>query len=80
MKVRIDAGGREVEIDCADTNTTPREVAAEALAIWKATGGNDGVGYGFTAGGGMTTGAGRHPAGYADLKGRPLHVTSEETG
>ena len=38
MKVTINAAGREVSIECADTNTTPKDIAAEALALWKATG------------------------------------------
>lgn len=52
MKVRIDAGGREVEIECADINMSPRELAAEALAIWRCTDGaaapSPGPGFGLT--------------------------------
>jgi hypothetical protein len=44
MKVTINAGGREVGIECADTNVTPRDVAGEALALWKAT--DDGATHG----------------------------------
>jgi hypothetical protein len=37
MKVRIDAGGREVEIECSDTNMDPVRLADKALAVWQAT-------------------------------------------
>jgi len=39
MKVRIDAGGREVEIECSGDNVSVRDVAAEALAMWHSTDG-----------------------------------------
>jgi hypothetical protein len=39
MKVSINAGGREVTIECDDTNTSPKDVAAETLAVWHATAG-----------------------------------------
>jgi len=52
MKVNINAGGRQVEIECSDANVSPRDIAAEALAVWKATDGSkhdsDGPAYGFT--------------------------------
>ena len=53
MKVRIEAGGREVEIECPDANVTVSDVAAEALGVWKATDGaghgTEGPAYGFNA-------------------------------
>ena len=53
MKVTIDAGGRKVEVECADTNASTREVLAEALTTWQATNGaaspSEGPAYGFTA-------------------------------
>lgn len=52
MKVTIDAAGRKVEVECADANTSPREVLGEALDAWKATDGapdSQGPAYGFTA-------------------------------
>jgi hypothetical protein len=51
MKVNINADGRQVEIECSDANVSPRDIAAEALAVWKATDGSkgsDGPAYGFT--------------------------------
>lgn len=39
MRVHINAGGREVTIDCADANVSVRDVTTEALAAWKATDG-----------------------------------------
>lgn len=39
MRVTINAGGREVTIECGDANVTPKDVAAEALATWQATDG-----------------------------------------
>jgi hypothetical protein len=50
MKVNINAGGRQVEIECSDANVSPRDIAAEALAVWKATDGtkpSEGPAYGF---------------------------------
>jgi hypothetical protein len=52
VKVTIDAAGRKVELECADANTSPREVLSEALEAWKATSGapdSQGPAYGFTA-------------------------------
>lgn len=51
MKVRIDAGGRAVEVECGDAGTSAREVLAEALAAWKATDGAKATeaAYGFVA-------------------------------
>lgn len=37
MKVSIDAGGREVEIECSDANVSVSAVATEALMLWRAT-------------------------------------------
>lgn len=52
MKVRIDAGGREVEVECPAENVSVKEVVAEALAAWKATDGaaqpGDGPAFGFS--------------------------------
>lgn len=42
MKVRIDAGGRQVEIECGDTNVSYEGVANKALAVWKETAGANG--------------------------------------
>ena len=39
MRVEIDAGGRKVTVDCSDTNASPKEVLANALAAWKDTSG-----------------------------------------
>lgn len=51
MKVRIDADGREVEIECGDANVTYEGVADKALAVWQATDGAGGGGpaYGFVS-------------------------------
>lgn len=54
LKVRIDAGGREVEIECGSENVSPEQVADKVLAMWQATDGvkppSDGPGsYGFIA-------------------------------
>jgi hypothetical protein len=52
VKVSITAGGREVELETnSDTNVSVKELAAEALALWKAvaTGGMEGPGFGLTA-------------------------------
>lgn len=52
MKVRIDAGGRAVEIECSDANVTAKDVADVALATWHETSGSargtEGPAYGFT--------------------------------
>lgn len=37
MRVQINAGGREVTIDCSDANISVREVLTEALAAWRCT-------------------------------------------
>ena len=76
MKVHIDAGGREVTIECADANVSPREVASEALVLWKATAtadekGFEGPALGFVP---QTAGRSNGPAAFVE---RPLHVTSE---
>lgn len=39
MRVHIDAGGREVTIECADANVSAKDIATEALAVWQATDG-----------------------------------------
>ena len=54
MRAEIDAGGRKVVIDCSDTNVSPKELAEQALAIWRGTEGavrpSDGpASYGFIA-------------------------------
>ena len=59
MKVRIDAGGRQVEIECADANVTAKDVADVALATWHETSGAGGRGtegpaFGLTASGATT--------------------------
>lgn len=51
MRVSINAGGREVQIDCPDTNTSVTDVAEQALAVWRATDGaekgTEGPAFGF---------------------------------
>jgi hypothetical protein len=50
VKVRIDANGREVEIECGDAGTSFREVADKALEVWAGTEGapaGEGPAYGF---------------------------------
>ncbi len=53
MRVDINAGGRQVTVDCSDTNVTVRDILAEALDAWKATEGakddNGPATYGFSA-------------------------------
>jgi hypothetical protein len=52
MRVTIDANGRKVEVECADANTTAREVLAEALSTWKETDGvkpSEGPAFGIVA-------------------------------
>jgi hypothetical protein len=39
VKVRIDAGGREIEIECSDPSATAEGVSLTALALWRATSG-----------------------------------------
>ena len=52
MRVKIDAGGRAVEIECSDANVTAKDVADVALQAWHATDGaekpSEGPAYGFT--------------------------------
>jgi len=50
VRVTINAGGREVTIECADSNVSPKDIAAEALTVWTATAGSSngaGPAYGF---------------------------------
>lgn len=53
MRVQINAGGREVVIDCADTNVNVKDIAHEALVIWQCTEGvkapSDGPAFGLAA-------------------------------
>jgi hypothetical protein len=37
MRVRIDAGGRQVEIECPDANVSPKDVVEQALEAWRST-------------------------------------------
>lgn len=37
MKVSINAGGREVEIECDGVNVTYSDVADKALQVWRGT-------------------------------------------
>jgi hypothetical protein len=37
VKVRIDAGGREIELETTDTRESVDALATTALALWKAT-------------------------------------------
>ena len=52
MKVSIDAGGRKVEIEAADQNLSPADLAAQALSLWQATESaalvSNGPGFGLT--------------------------------
>lgn len=76
MKVRIDAGGRMVEIECADTNVSVDEISDKALTLWDSTsaaGGTEGPGYGFTP-----QLAASPKSRYLDTQ--PLQVVSEEEG
>jgi hypothetical protein len=69
VKVRIDAGGREVEIECADANVTADTIGEKALELWRATEGakaSEGPAYGLQAGFGpdrAATTAARRPMG-----------------
>lgn len=50
MKVSINAGGREVEIECDGVNVTYSDVADKALQVWRDTEGakhGEGPAYGF---------------------------------
>ncbi len=52
MKVRIDAGGRQVEIECGEAGTSYRELADKALEVWTGTEGassSEGPAYGFVS-------------------------------
>ena len=53
MKVRVNAGGREVEIECTDSNMSPKDVRDLAIQAWQATDGarapSEGPAYGFQA-------------------------------
>lgn len=50
MRVRIDAHGRQVELEVDDTNVTPDSVAALARILWDHTAGPEpsAAAYGFT--------------------------------
>jgi len=50
VKVRIDAGGRAIEIECADANVSVDTVGSKALKLWQETAATstEGPGYGFT--------------------------------
>jgi hypothetical protein len=51
VKVRIDAGGREVEIECPADNVSPKEIADKVLEVWKETAGaqdSGGPAFGFS--------------------------------
>jgi hypothetical protein len=76
VKARIDAGGREVEVETSsDTNVDPHALLDKVLATWEATEGaakvSEGPAFGLQAS--STTGADRPYA--ADLTLHPLHVT-----
>jgi hypothetical protein len=53
VRIKIDAGGRAVEIECSDTNVSPDTVGDKALQLWKETEGavrpSEGPAYGFQA-------------------------------
>jgi hypothetical protein len=72
MRVNINAGGRDVTIETADTNVTPADIAARALDLWRATEGakdDQGPAYGFVPSAQVA-----RPRGYADFDVRPLEV------
>lgn len=75
VRVTINAGGREVTIECADSNTTPKDVAAEALATWMATAGatspTQGPAHGFVAAERSTPANGRY---LGEGKPQPVHA------
>jgi hypothetical protein len=78
MKVSICAGGREVKIECSDTNVTYEQVADKALAVWQGTDGakrpSDGPSsYGF---GGERSPDGRGEYGLELGSGKPTPVQS----
>lgn len=78
MRVHINAGGREVTIECGDTNVSPKDIAAEALAVWGATAGSAtgaGPAYGF-----VTAERGPQPNGYTRYmgEGKPVPVHAVE--
>jgi hypothetical protein len=75
LRVTINAGGREVTIECSDANVTAMDIAAQALATWKQTTGgrgSEGPAVGFVPQ------IVADPRGYADFGNRPLRVTSQE--
>lgn len=78
MKVRIDAGGREVEIECSGDNVSVKDIAAEALSVWSATAGarepSDGPAFGLTLGERSPDGRGVYPLGLGE--GQPVPVQS----
>jgi hypothetical protein len=47
VKATINAGGREVSIECPDANTTATDVAAVALNMWQSTAAPDKQGPAF---------------------------------
>lgn len=58
MRVHINAGGRQVEIECGDANVTPESIAAQALAVWERTAGATPPSDGPASGGPVSLGFG----------------------
>ena len=78
MKVRIDAGGRAVEIECPDVNATYTELADKALYVWQAT---DAAKVGAGPAVGFSTHVAAQPSrGVTSMRQEPLRVTSEVDG
>ena len=75
MRVKIDAGGRAVEIECSDANVTAKDVADVALQAWHATDGaekpSEGPACGFNAS------FGADPPRITRFSQAPLTVNSE---
>jgi len=77
MKVRIDAGGRTVEIECVDANVTADGIGATALGLWQATEGarkpSEGPAVGFQAQ------VSAQPPAVVGFRHKPMTVNSEVT-
>ncbi len=75
MRVRIDAGGRAVEIECSDANVTAQAVADVAMDAWRGTEGakrpSEGPAVGFQAV------QSPQPPAVTGFRTKPLTVNSE---
>ena len=78
MRVSINADGREVSIDCDPVNVTVRDVAAEALGLWRATR-DEGKGFEGAAFGLSQQFAGDRPVAGSSYHGRVTPVQAEGT-